>query len=59
MTSLEVIRIPYWKMEENIEMITRCMVRGSFADLMGSKLSTRELEGLEKVIFEIVYPTSS
>ena len=46
-------------MEENIEMITRCMVRSSFADLMGSKLSARELEELEKVIFEVVYPTSS
>jgi hypothetical protein len=56
---LEEIRTPYWKMEENIEMITRCMVRDGFADLMGSRVSAREYEGLEQVLFEVVYPTAS
>jgi len=45
-------------MEENIEMITRCMVRNGFADLMGSKMSARELEVLEQVFFEVLYPTA-
>jgi len=59
MPYLEEIRNPCWKMEENIEMITRCMVRDGFADLMSSKVSAREFEGLEEVLFEIVYPTAS
>ena len=46
-------------MEENIEMITRCMVRDGFADLMGSKVSARELEVLEELLFEVAYPTAS
>jgi len=58
MPYLEEIRNPCWKMEENIEMITRCMVRNGFADLMGSKMSARELEVLEQVFFEVLYPTA-
>lgn len=57
MPNLEEIKNPFWKMEENIEMITRCMVRDGFADLMASKLSAGEVDLLEKVLFDVIYPT--
>ncbi len=59
MPYLEEIRNPFWKTEENLEMITRCMVSDGFAELIGTEVSASELETLEDVFFGIIYPTAS
>jgi hypothetical protein len=59
MASMEELRNPFWKPEENIEMLTRYMVRDGFADLVGTKVSAGELEALEEALFNVIYPTAS
>ena len=52
-------RNPFWTKEENIEMATRILVRADFAKLLRESLSLLDLKLLEKVLFEIVYPSKS
>jgi hypothetical protein len=47
---------PFWTLEENVEMVTRSMVRDGFSDLLGTKVSSDNLEALEGVLFDIIYP---
>lgn len=58
MPFLEDFRNPFWKLEENVEMVTRGMVHDGFADLIGTKVSSRDLEAFERVFFDVVYPTN-
>jgi len=59
MASMEELRNPFWKPEENIEMLTRCMFRDGFADMVETKVSAGELEALEEALFDVIYPTAS
>jgi hypothetical protein len=52
----EEYKNPFWTLEENVEMVTRSMVRDGFLDLVGTKLSSKNLEALEAVLFDIIYP---
>jgi hypothetical protein len=52
----EEYRIPFWNLEENVEMVTRSMVRDGFSDLKGAKVSSVDWEALEGVLFDIIYP---
>ena len=53
----ESYKIPFWTEEENIEMITRILVRKDFSTLLGNSLSLSDLEELKRVLFGIVYPS--
>jgi hypothetical protein len=53
----ESYKIPFWTEEENVEMITRILVRKDFSRLLGSSLSPPDLEELKRVLFGIVYPS--
>jgi hypothetical protein len=53
----ESYKIPVWTEEENIEMITRILVRKDFSRLLGNSLSPPDLEELKRVLFGIVYPS--
>jgi hypothetical protein len=50
---------PFWTEEENIELFTRRMIRGSFVDLLEKKLSAADLQALETVLFTISYPIAN
>lgn len=50
---------PFWTMDENIEMVTRVMVRDGFSDLIGAKVSSENLKALERVLFDVIYPVRS
>jgi hypothetical protein len=53
----ESYKIPVWTEEQNIEMITRILVRKDFSSLLGNSLSLPDLEELKRVLFGIVYPS--
>jgi hypothetical protein len=50
---------PFWTVEENIEMAVRVAVRGDITDLLSKSLSLPDLQALETVLFDMVYPTIS
>ena len=50
---------PFWTETENVEMMTRTFVRPDFSNLVGTVtgLSLSELQELDEVLFDILYPT--
>ena len=52
----EEYKIPFYTDEENIEIITRSMVRKVFSDLFGSSLAIPDLQALKRVLFDAIYP---
>ena len=49
-------KVPFYDNEQNIEIITRSMVRKDFVDLLGGSLANSDLRALEKVLFDVIYP---
>jgi len=52
----EEYKIPFYTQEENIEIYTRSMTRQSLKDLYSEILASSDMQALERVIFDIVYP---
>ncbi|KAL9100393.1 MAG: hypothetical protein Q9163_004236 [Psora crenata] len=53
----KMYQTPFLPKNENIEMATRILVRRVFSQLLSESLSQPDLESLEKVLFDISYPT--
>jgi hypothetical protein len=50
-------RNPVWTDEENIEILTRVLVRQDMDALLAGQLDGETLKELKDVLFNIVYPT--
>ena len=48
---------PFWTENENIEMLTRIMIREHIDEFVGNQLLGQTLDEFKDVIFNIVYPT--
>lgn len=50
---------PFLTEDENIEMLTRVETRAYFSNLLRAKLGHSDLQALEEVLFQIVYPSGT
>jgi hypothetical protein len=48
---------PLWTVEENVEMAVRILLRRDFSKILGGRIASPDLEALEKVLFDTVYPS--
>ena len=48
---------PFWTEVQNVEMLTRVLVRNDVEELLGDRLPSTTLQELKEVMFNIVYPT--
>ena len=48
---------PLWSDDQNIELVTRSMLRKDLKELLGGQLTRTQLDELKEVLFTFVYPT--
>ena len=49
----EAYALPPWTAEE---IVTRCLVRKDFTETFGAREVMPDMQGLERVLFDIIYP---
>ena len=52
----QAYRIPFYTDEENLEVVTRCLVREGFGDIFGATKAVPNMQALENVLFDTIYP---
>lgn len=52
----EAFKNPVWNVDENIEIMTRTLVRDEMSSILSEQLSEDTLKELSDVLFNIVYP---
>jgi hypothetical protein len=50
-------RKPFLSEDQNVEMLTRVLVRDKFSELLSRRLKRSILDDLESVFFNVLYPT--
>lgn len=48
-----------WTETQNVEMLTRMMVRKDIEQLLGDRFAVESLQRMKEVVFDILYPTCS
>lgn len=55
----EAYQIPYCTNEEKLEVVTRCLVREEFGEIFGASKAVPNMQALERVLFDTIYPCPS